>query len=73
MRVRVKASLKAFGFDGIKRRYPGDEFDFAGDVCPSWAEPVKSEPEPKPRQKPGPKPKQKEEPQAPDSDEGDEA
>jgi len=55
MKVRVKDTAQPFGFDGVKRRYPGAVFEFEGATLPSWAELV--EPEAKPKQKPGPKPK----------------
>lgn len=57
MLVRVKSTIKSFGFDGVSRRRPGKEFEFMGGECPSWAEVVTAEAEAKPKGKPGPKPK----------------
>lgn len=46
MRVRVRQTIKQFGWYGGKRRYPGDEFDIAGvHELGSWMEPVFSESE----------------------------
>lgn len=41
MKVRVRQSVKQFGWYGNKRRYPGDEFEIAGThELGAWMEPV---------------------------------
>jgi hypothetical protein len=44
MKVRVKQTVKLFGWYGLKRRYPGDEFEIAGrHELGSWMELIDEE------------------------------